>query len=560
MNWKYQAVLKSPSPSPRELAKLLLANRGLRKKSEVDDFLNPPSPNLTTPSQVGLDKKALGKTLDRLKKAIQTNEPIVVYGDYDADGICSTAILWETIKDLGGKVTSFIPLREKEGYGLSDEGIATILGESEYGVTKGNGLIIAVDSGIVAFDSVDYANSRGLDVLIIDHHEKGATLPNAHAILHTKSLCAAGISWFLAKELLPESSEALSSRLELAAIATITDLVPLLGPNRSIVKSGLPLLNQTNRLGLRALYSLSGIEKVGTYEVGFMIGPRLNASGRIENARTALNLFTATDFAEALKLAETLNSTNRDRQQMTQDLTRQALEHHRGNGGSKIGDRIIVLESETYHQGVIGLIAGKLVEEYYLPSIVISKGETLSKASARSISGFNIIEAIRETSDLLVGSGGHPMAAGFTIETSKISLFKEKISAIAAQKITPSMLDRTLRIDFVLPLEQVTLDLYSEIKKFEPFGLGNSEPTFATEVVVESARTVGSEGKHLKMLVRNDSKSQTQLANFDCIAFGKGALCPNLPPGQKIALAYTIDLNTFNGTTSLQLKVRDIKI
>lgn len=503
--------------NPDDIIETLLANRGLKTKTQIEEFLNPLNPKFKLNSQ---------KTITRIKKAIKNEEKIVVYGDYDADGICATAIMWETLNSLSAKVLPFIPQREDEGYGLSVEGIKKIDAS----------LIIVVDSGIVAHEAVNFANKKGIDVIILDHHEKPKKLPKAYSIIHTTDLCASGIAYFFTKELIENPP------LELAAIATVTDLMPLIGINRSIVKFGLEALNKTTRPGLKALYEVAGITTVGTYEIGYMIGPRLNASGRIENALTALRLLCTHNKEKAQELAELLNKTNKDRQDLLGEQTIHALQK------SLSSEKIIVIEDEIYHQGIIGLIAGKLVEKYYLPAIVISRGETVSKASARSISGFNIIEAIRTHEHLLINAGGHPMAAGFTIETTKIAEFKKLITVFASKNISPEIQEKKLRVDTEIPIDFMNFELYKLLTQFAPFGIGNPEPVFASDVILNSFRTVGAEGKHLKLVVNG----------LDAIAFNKGELAPQLKVGQQLSLAYSLDLNTFNGKASLQLKVKDI--
>lgn len=426
----------------------------------------------------------------------------------------------------------FIPAREKEGYGLSIDGIKQIDAK----------LIITVDSGIVAHEAVDFANKKKIDVIIIDHHEKPKKLPMAYAIVHTTKLCAAGIAFFVSQALGHKDS-----LLELATIATITDLLPLTETNRAIVKYGLEELQKTPRIGLRALFDVARIEKIGTYEIGYMVGPRLNASGRIESALTALRLLCTHDKDKAMELAKLLNDTNKDRQVMTEEMTAHAklVTSHQS-----LATKIIVLDHESYHQGVIGLVAGRLVEQYYLPAIVIAKADGVSKASARSIAGFNIIEAIRSCDKLLINAGGHPMAAGFSISTEKITEFKEKINSYAKLKITEEMLKKTLRVDMELPINLITLQLYEQITKLAPFGMGNPEPVFGSEVTIQNLRTVGQEGKHLKLVVNG----------LDAIAFNLGSLLPKLKVGDPIKIAYSIALDTFNYNHKLQLKVKDIII
>jgi single-stranded-DNA-specific exonuclease len=521
------------SDSSDNIVETLLFNRGLKTKKEVEVFLTPPDPKELTPKAVGISEAEVKKALDRIQLAIKNQEQIVVYGDYDADGMCSTAIIWEALQKQGAKVLPFIPLREKEGYGLSVEGIDSILEDEKYVDPK---LVISVDSGIVAHEAVFYAKSKGIDTIILDHHEIPDKLPKALAIVHTTELCAAGISYVFAKELGDDG-------LELAAIATITDLMPLLGPNRSIVKFGLEKLNKTQRPGLKSLLKIAGIDHVGTYEIGYMIGPRLNASGRIDSALLGLRLLCTKNSEKADEYAAELNRINKDRQLMLEEQVNHALLLTISNT-----EKIIVIEDPSYHQGVIGLIAGKLTERYYLPSIVIAKGELVSKASARSISGFNIIEAIREAEGLLINAGGHPMAAGFSIETINIEKFKGEIIKVANELITAEMLEKVLRVDMEIPLESATEKLYQEIISMAPFGLGNPEPVFASAVTVQDMRTVGSDGKHLKL----------KLSGFDAIAFGKGERAKDLKIGDKVKVAYTLDMNTWNNRQNLQLKIKDI--
>lgn len=513
-----------------DIIKSLLENRGIKNPKE---FLTPPPP------QFKLD---LTFAYALIRSKIKKGKKIVVYGDYDADGICATAILWEALKEAGAQVLPFIPTREKEGYGLSKEGIDSVEAD----------LIITVDNGIVAHEAVAYARSKKIDIIILDHHEKPNRLPEASAIIHTPELCAAGIAYFVAISLNRSGSKNDPSNwLELAAIATITDLLPLIGVNRSIVKYGLELLNETRRVGLRVLFDAAGIEKIGTYEIGYMVGPRLNASGRIESALTALRLLCTKNPERARELAAQLNETNKQRQKLTEEMTIHAIESQNLKfKGQKTEERIIILEHESYHQGVIGLVAGKLVEKFYLPSIVIAKSEGESKASARSISGFNIIEAIRECDQLLINVGGHPMAAGFSIETGKIEDFKIKIKEFAREKISDDMLERTLKIDCELDLAKASIELFEQVSQLAPYGIGNPEPVFASTGKIQNVRTVGTEGRHLKLVIDG----------FDAIGFNQGHLLPKLGVGNLVRIAYNLDLNTFNGTSKLQLRIKDFII
>jgi len=554
MKWK----ILNHSKDQGKILDVLLENRGLKNKKEIDDFLHPVPPSKIPIKELGIEPKVIDQAIKRIKKSIEESEPIVIYGDYDVDGICSAAIMWETLRDLKAQVLPYIPLREKEGYGLSIEGLQAIMADKKYGIGEKKGLIIVVDSGIVANKAVSFANENGIDVIILDHHEIGKNEPKASVIIHTEKLCAAGISYFFSRELYANFNVAYqdSSKLELAATAAVADLISLIGPNRSIVKFGIEALNNTNRPGLRALYDVAGIKNVGTYEIGYLLAPRINASGRIESALTALRLLCTKNSDNASDYARQLNEINKERQVMLTEMTAHALSEK--DTRYKIQDtKIIVIDHEEYHQGVIGLIAGKLVEKYYLPSIVISKSAKVSKASARSISGFNIIEAIRNSSALLLNAGGHPMAAGFTIETTKIEEFKIEIGKFARENISDDLLERKLKIDYEIDLSFITMEFYENLKQLEPYGIGNPEPVFSSRAEVVQCRTIGAEGKHLKMQVRSISGEENQI---DAIAFGMGERLSQIKVGEKIFLAYSIALDSYNGNNKVQIKVKDFTL
>ncbi len=509
----------------------------LKNRSVDDTFLHPKDPGEFTAKDVGIDPASLKKAITRIHKAVKDKESIVVYADYDADGITAGAIMWETIHAMGGVVMPYIPHRVEEGYGLSVKGIDAV--RQQFDPT----LIITVDHGITAHEKVAYAKSLGIDVIVTDHHVKPDKLPDC-IIVHTTSLCGAGVSWFVASAL-----SGGNDKLELAAIGTIADLVPLVGPNRSIVKYGIDQLRKTKRVGLTALIKDAGVvpEDISTYTVSHMIAPRLNAMGRLVHAMDALRLLCTHSKDKAGLLAQKLGLTNRERQQLTINTTSHAL---RGLS-LKTHNKLIFISHETYNPGVIGLVAGKLVEEYYRPAIVISQGPEISKGSARSIAGFNIIETIKRFSDLLVDAGGHPMAAGFTIKTKNVDVLKSKMEAYVEKNLKDELLTRELRIDMELPLTAVRKELWQDLRDFEPFGFGSPEPVFAARgVIVEDVRLVGADGKHLKLRV----------SSFDAIAFNMGHMSAKLKKGTSIDIAYTVDMNVWNGRKSLQLKLRDIMV
>ena len=516
-----------------DLMDILLENRGVATKKEKNVFLNPPDPATLTSKDVGIDKVSVTKAIKRIQNAMKDKESIVVYADYDADGITAGAIMWEALHSLGANVMPYIPHRVEEGYGLSIKGIDAV--REQYDPA----LIITVDHGITAWEKVTYAKKKGIDVIITDHHVKPKKLPDCTTI-HTTKLSGAGVSWFLAKELTSFSP------LELVALGTIADMVPLVGPNRSIVKYGLAAINDTNRVGLEALMADAGLAKgaLDVYCVSHMLAPRLNAAGRIEHAMDALRLLCTKQKDKAALLAEKLGLTNRQRQQLTVDTTTHALSRI-----PKLLRKLIFVSDSSYNPGVIGLVAGKLVEEYYRPAIVVSKGEVFSKASARSVNGFNIVEAIRSCSDILVDVGGHPMAAGFTVETKNLTGLRERLEKLAEDELNEEKLTRTLKIDTEIPLDLVTPELYKKLQQLQPFGFGNPEPVFATRaIIVKEARLVGAGGKHLKL----------RLSSIDAIAFNMGSLYSQLQHQATVDIAYTIDMNTWNGTSRLQLKVKDI--
>lgn len=527
------------SKKNKDIIKTLLKNRGLNTPKSQKEFLSPHPPKY-------FPLPGLEKSLTRIKKAIKNKEKIIVYGDYDADGICSTAIIWETINSLGADVMPYIPKRLEEGYGLSKIGIDNLISDQ-----KPN-LIITVDQGITAHEPVNYCKQNGIDIIIIDHHIKPKKLPEAYSIIHTTDLCASGIAWFVANKLKKSNN---ISHLDLAAIGTIADMVPLIGLNRSLVKFGLEEINNSKRIGLNEIIEEAALKKgeIVTYEVGYIIAPRLNAMGRLEHALDSLRLLCAKNKAKAKALALHLGQTNRLRQQLTLDTSKHAKE------SVKEVKKLLFVSHETYEQGVIGLVAGKLVEEFYRPSIVISRGEIYSKASARSVAGFNIIEAIRNFESILVNAGGHPMAAGFTVETKKLSILQKNLEEFAQKKLADSLLERQLKIDAEIDLKDITWELYEKIKQFEPFGIGNPEPIFASKATILNFRTVGNANQHLKISFIIKSPI-LNLNSINAIAFNFGSLSSQLRPGQSADIAFSLSANHWNGTKSLELKIKDIKL
>ena len=540
---------------------ILLKNRGIKTKNEKEEFFNPKHPEKISVKSLSLNPKEINKTIKRIKDAIKNKEQIIIFGDYDADGICATAILWECLYSFSKNVSPYIPSRFEEGYGANVKSIEKLKIEN-----KKLKIIITVDNGIVANEAVNKANELGIDVIITDHHQIGKKLPKAFSIIHTDKISGAGIAWILAREIRKKLATGYRlpiTGLELVAIGTIADQLPLLCPNRSFAKYGLEALNKTNRPGLLALFEEAGLIqvpkprqvrnlplKIGTYEVNYVIAPRINAMGRLEHAIDSLRLLCTTSSQRASELAQFIGKTNRERQKIVEGVVIHAL----GQAQDKLTDRTIIVAGE-YHEGVIGLAAAKLVEEYYRPAIVLSKGKMISKASARSISGFNIIEAIHKMDSLIIGGGGHPMAAGFTIETENIEVFMQQFEEVSRPLLTDDILIKRLKIDLELDFGLIDKNLVDLLTKFEPHGIGNFTPIFMTkEVRLVDSRTVGNESKHLKLTLEKGGRI------FPAIAFGMGELYGKLKPEQKIDVAYNLENNVWNGNESLQLKIKDIKI
>lgn len=539
---------KKKPKSDEEIIKILLKNRNLKTEKQQKEFLNPKIPESLTLKDVGLDYQNIRKAITRIKKAIKQKQKIIIYGDYDADGICATAILWETLWKLKANVTPYIPDRFSEGYGLNAESIKQLKEQN-----PDLGLLITVDNGIVAYAGVKQTKKLGIDTIITDHHQKGKKKLLADYIIHTVKTSGACISWFFSREVrkaFGSKDNKFKTGLELATLGTVSDQIPLLGVNRSIVKHGLRALSQTKRLGLLSLFKSAGIEKenIGIYEINYIIAPRINAMGRLEHGIDSLRLLCTTNPERADSLSRLLSLTNTKRQKIVDEVV---LHARKKANGSNSG--ILLVAHRTYHEGVIGLAASKLVEEFYRPSIVISKGKEVSKASARSITGFNIIEAVRKLEYLIIEGGGHPMAAGFSIKTEKIGEFSKKLKKLALKSLTEDILQKKTRIDLEIEFNNLNWSLEKKLKQFEPTGIGNPKPMFLTkEVTILGVRAMGKDLKHLKLSLAKPPSI------FEAVAFNLGHLSQDLSKNDTVNIVYSIEENVWNGKRELQLKVKDI--
>lgn len=530
----------------RSIVDAILANRDIVTEAQKEAFFNPPDPLTLTPDSAHLDVKKLNAAIKRLQKAIANKQPMLIYGDYDADGMTATAILWEALMAAGAKAVPFIPNREHHGYGLSTKGLVDALKPF---AGKQKPLIITVDNGIVAYEAARYLKDEGYELIITDHHQMSDTLPPCKHLVHSTHISGSGVAWFVARELSPESAK---NSLELAAIGTVTDLLPLIGVNRAIVKHGLKALSQTKRPGLKALFTEAGIaslDNLDTYHIGYVIGPRLNAMGRLEDPMDSLRLLCTRSEEKAQTLAQTLGDTNKARQDITLDFITLAEGLVTDPTAS-----ILIVAHEEFHEGVIGLVAGRLSEKYHRPSIVIARGLETSKASARSVSGINIIELIRTQESLLINAGGHPGAAGFSLESAKVELFMDAMSTHAQTVIKPEQLEKSLTIDCQITLSDVDWPLYEALEPLKPFGMQNHEPVFSvSNVKVVSARIVGREYTHLSLKLQGHTGKY-----YSAIGFGLARLVEDPSKLDRCDLAFVLSKNDFNGKSSLQLRVKDI--
>ncbi len=546
MRWHIKSTIPKNSDRLQSILTLLYQERGLNTQKDIDAFLHPPDPLTLSPESVGLNRVKLKKAISIIKNTKKFANPILIYGDYDADGITATAILWEALHQSGYIVFPFIPKRDEHGYGLSIPGVqdALKLMRRKTGETK-KPLIITVDNGISSIDTAQYLHQNGYQLIITDHHQMGDQLPNAAAVVHSDRIAGSAVSWMLVKEFNPDLAK---KSLDLVAIGTVADIMPLVGPNRSIVKHGLQALRQTSRFGLQAIFRQSSIDlsqELSTYHIGYNLAPRLNAMGRLADATDSLRLLLTRNKSAAIKLAQLLTQTNQHRQEMT----KQALDI-----ATKMIDKdqhLLIVAHKNFHEGIVGLIAGKLTEEFHRPAIAISIGNNIAKGSARSLNGISIIELIRQHQDLLINAGGHTLAAGLSLKPEMITQFTQQITATAKQAIKHHQLEPVINIDCQLQTRDITWELYHAIEKLHPFGPGNSRPIFALKNIgLVNVKYVGKNNSHLKATIAN--------AGIEIIGFNLAQIHQSLDSSQ-VDIAFTLMSNTWNGQASLQLSLKAIQ-
>ncbi|MDQ0269861.1 single-stranded-DNA-specific exonuclease RecJ [Cytobacillus purgationiresistens] len=531
----------------------LLINRGMDTVESARYFLLDKEQQFHDPFLL----KDMDVAVNRIKKAIKDNELILIFGDYDADGVTSTTVMMRTLQDMGAEVQFYIPNRFTEGYGPN-------IPAFQYAADIGVSLIITVDTGIAAVDEAAAAKELGLDLIITDHHEPGPVLPDAFAIIHPKLLDSAypfrdlagvGVAFKLAHALYGQLPEHL---LEIAAIGTVADLVPLKGENRLIVKQGIKRLQVTDNHGLNALFKLASVEKSAVDEetIGFMIGPRLNAAGRLDSAEPAVELLMATDANEATGLAEEIDRMNKERQAIVAELADDAIREVEERYPVE-ENPVIVIGKEGWNPGVIGIVASRLVEKFYRPAIVLSfdSDKNQAKGSARSIAAFDLFKNLSECRDILPHFGGHPMAAGMTLQLSDVDELRDRLKKQANELLTEEDFIPVTTLDGEIDVKQADLPTIQEMQKLAPFGVENPKPRMLiNEAMVSSMRKIGSNQTHLKLTVENDG------ATLDGIGFGFGHLYDHISAEAKVSIIGELSINEWNNIRKPQIFLQDVAI
>jgi len=534
----------------------ILVNRGMTGAAEIEKFINPSMTDLCDPFLIPGMEAAVERTL----QALRENETIMIYGDYDVDGITAASLMFLVLNKLGANVHYYLPNRLVEGYGLSEEGIL----EAE---KKKASLIISVDTGITANREVEYAKEKFIDCVITDHHEPGESLPLAAAVVNPKisgehsvgrELSGVGVAFKFAQGLfrkLGQDESELEEHLDLVALGTSADVVPLVNENRVLTYFGINQILRSSKPGLKSLVfecDLMGKE-ITTSQIVFILAPRINAVGRLGGAEKAIKLLTTKDTAAASSIAKFLEIENQRRKSIDESTLEEALQQIEKTVDVE-NDKAIILNSSGWHQGVIGIVASRLVERFYLPTVLIAVDNDEGKGSGRSIPGFHLHDALKSCEDLLLRYGGHKYAAGLSIAPENIQKFRERFKLVAAAKLVPDDLVRKLQIDAELDLDDIDFEMVKMLERFAPFGPENMKPVFVTRnlEVVGQPQVVGK--NHLRMRVRSGQKI------FDVIGFGFGDFAEQLSmQGLDFDMAYVIEKNVHNGITKIQLRVKDIR-
>ncbi|PLW97447.1 MAG: single-stranded-DNA-specific exonuclease RecJ [Marinilabiliales bacterium] len=557
----------------------LLVQRGITDFNGAKRFFRPELEHLHDPFLM----KDMDKAVERIHKALKTKEKILVYGDYDVDGTTAVALVYSFFKDLNANIDFYIPDRYAEGYGVSYQGI-------DYACENKYSLVIALDCGIKAIDKIDYARKFGIDFIIGDHHRPGDSLPDAVAVLDAKrsdceypykELSGCGVGFKLVQAYCQQYDmpfELLHPYLDLVVVSIAADIVPITGENRILAYYGLKKMNTNPRPGLEAILQVSNITRKPVYDIKedgcifsrelsisdlvFVVGPRINAAGRLESGSNSVELLIAENYSDAMTLASQINSINNERRHLDNQATTDALDMIEND--TSFGDKkVTVVYNPTWHKGVVGIVASRLTDTYYRPTVVLTKSNGLITGSARSVKGFDVYDAIDACSDLLEHFGGHMYAAGLSMKEEHLEEFTKKFERIVEESIESSMLIPEIEIDVEIRLSTINSRFYRILKQFAPFGPGNMAPVFKTNGLIDSglARLVGKNEdplkNHLKLNVVHPDESSYPIP---AIAFQQGEYYSKIRDGELFSIVYHVEQNEWNGNVTLQLNVKDIKL
>jgi single-stranded-DNA-specific exonuclease len=534
----------------------LLIQRGIEDFDTAKDFFRPSLDHLHNPFLM----KDMQKAVDRIETALKNNERILVFGDYDVDGTTSVALMSSYLKTHSENISSYIPDRYLEGYGVSYKGI-------DFAADNDFSLIIALDCGVKAVDKVAYAKEKGIDFIICDHHRPGKTIPDAIAVLDPKQddcnypyneLCGCGVGFKLIQAIASikgETIEDLIPYLDLVATAIGADIVPITGENRVLAYFGMQVINQNPRAGFNAIINQIKKETLTITDVVFVIAPRINAAGRMKHGIYAVDLLTQTNVELAEQYAQEIETFNTDRREADKQITIEALQQIEEQKEQKRFTSVVY--NKNWHKGVIGIVASRLIETYYRPTLVFTKSGDFLAASARSVSGFDVYNALEACSEHIEQFGGHKYAAGLTLKEENYLAFKAAFEAEVEKTIPPSLLSQEIKIDANLQLDEVNDKLMRILKQFSPFGPGNMSPVFMSENLQDTGygKCVGEDDKHLRITVKQEGNTNKLV----CIGFGLGDKLPLIQNKNSFKSVYSIDENEWKGNISLQLKLRDIK-
>jgi single-stranded-DNA-specific exonuclease len=538
----------------------LLVQRGIDSYDKAKRFFRPSLADLYDPFLM----KDMAKAVERIEQAIRRGESILFYGDYDVDGTTAVALMYSFFRKRYTKIGYYIPDRYNEGYGISFKGI-------NYAFENGFSLIIALDCGIKAVDKVRYASQRNIDFIICDHHFPGDSIPDAVAVLDPKrpdckypfkELSGCGVGFKLLQGYCKKegiSEDELYQHLDLLAVSIASDIVPIVDENRVLAFYGLEKLNTNPGRGLKSIIKIAGIEnqRIGIDDIVFRIGPRINAAGRMESGKTAVDLLCASDDSSAFEVGALIDSCNNDRKNVDRTITHEALRMIAQDKRLQ-HSYSTVLFNPSWHKGVVGIVASRLIETYYRPTIILTQSGDLATGSARSVLGYDLYQAIEACSDLLENFGGHMYAAGLTMKVDKVEEFKRRFEEHVSKTITPEMLSPQIDIDARIRFDDITEKFFNVLKQLQPFGPGNMSPVFMAENVYDigEARLVGSEKEHLKLTLVQEGSNHI----FDAIAFQMAEYYKPIHHGQPFDVCFAIHENNFRGNITLQFRIKDIKL